>query len=489
MILQSSTAIAVMLMTFVKTKLLKYPSTIPILIGSAVGTTITAQLIAFKMTDYAIIFIGVGSALYLLKNKGNIKNIGEAILGFGLLFFGLKIMSESMYPLRTWDPFINILLTFENPIIGIGFGALFTALIHSSSACIGIIMVFSGQGLISLESGMYLVLGANLGTSATALIAGINSTQDARKVAYTELIYKTLMVFVFVWLVPYFTKLYNQYSYANIVVTNEAIYNIVPRQIANAHTIFNVFMALLFFPFIPIFEKFIYFLFPTEQEKPLYSIKYIDNTILTSPALALQLSKQETIRLAKKIYLLTDEIMIVFLNNDFNSLEHIDQKRDEVKAIRDEIKNYSLQICHYADEKRIKEVFQILHVVQELSQINDSITKIMHRRAEKWIDRHYSFSDKSKNEILECHKHTLQIFKNAIETFETYNLQKAKTLKKQKYDFEKMIKMMEQSHFERLISGDVKDIQSSKTQLEIIHILNNITLNSINIVKDVVYIE
>jgi phosphate:Na+ symporter len=484
MIIQSSTAMAVMLMGFVNSRLMPYKSTIPILIGAAIGTTITAQLIAFKVTDFAIVFIGIGAAIYLFSQKISVKNLGEAILGFGFLFFGLKIMSEAMYPLRSWDPFLNLLLSFENPFLGIMVGALFTALIHSSSACIGIIMVFASQGLISLESGLYLLLGANLGTSATALIAGINTGLEARKVAYTELIYKSIMVITFVGLVPLLVKLLNYYSYRSIpVISNTILYDTLPRQIANAHTIINVLLALIILPLIPLFEKMMQYLFPEPQLKPLYTIKYLDKNVLSSPIIALHFAKQETLRLGRKIYILTDEIIIAFINNDTHALQDIYSKRDQVKAIRDEIKSYVLAISKNSDERGLVEVFQIIHVLQELSHINDGITKILHRRAEKWIDRHYEFSEESKAEILEFHKNTLVLFKSAIEVFDTFNLEKAKEIKKKKKGLKDMADQLEHSHYERLIRGNTVDVQSSKTQLEIIYSLNAISQNSLNIVR------
>jgi phosphate:Na+ symporter len=257
----------------------------------------------------------------------------------------------------------------------------------------------------------------------------------------------------------------------------------LPRQIANAHTFINVLLALIILPLIPLFEKLMEYLFPEPKTKPLYTIKYLDKNVLTSPVIALQFAKQETLRLGRKIYILTDEIIIAFINNDTHALQDIFSKRDEVKAIRDEIKCYVLEISKNSDERGMIEVFQIIHMLQELSHINDGITKILHRRAEKWIDRHYEFSDESKAEILEFHKNTLKLFKSAIDVFETFNLEKAKEIKKKKKGLKEMVDQMEHSHYERLIKGNTADVQSSKTQLEIIYSLNAISQNSLNIVR------
>ncbi len=484
MIIQSSSAMAVMLMSFVNTRLMQFKSTIPILIGAAVGTTITAQLIALKITDYAILFVGIGAALYLFSKKNQIRNNGEAVLGFGILFFGLKIMSDAMYPLRSWDPFINLLLSFENPFLGIAAGALFTALIHSSSACIGIIMIFAGQGLLSLESGIYLLLGANLGTPSTALIASVKASIEAKKVAYAQLFYKIIMITLFIGFVPLLVHLLNYYSFHNApVITNEMLYDALPRQIANAHTFINIILALIIFPLIPLYIKFLDKIFPEPEIKPLYTIKYLDNNIITTPTLALNLAKQETLRLGRKVYIITDEILVIFLNNDIQSLDSLALKRDEIKAIRDEIKTYILKLSPYCDEKRINESFQIIHVLQELSHINDVITKILHRRAEKWIDRHYEFSQEGKAEIIQYHKHTLSVFKNALEVFETLNLEKAKDIHKHRNQINEFADQLEKTQYERIIKGNSIDLENSKTHMEIINMLNIITQYSVDMIK------
>lgn len=482
--IQSSSAMAVMLVSFVNTRLMAFKDTIPILIGAAVGTTITAQLIAFKITDLAILFVGLGAAMYLFTSKANLKNIGESILGFGLLFYGLKVMSDAMFPLRSYEPFLDFLLSLENPFLGIAAGALFTALIHSSSACIGIIIIFAGQGLISLESGLYLLLGANLGTPATALIACIKTAREAQKVAYAQLTYKIIMVLTFVWCIPLLAHLLDYWSYGEAVnIPNEVVYNTRPRQIANAHTIINLTLALILFPAAPLFAKLIDLLFPRKEEPSTFKIKYLDNNMLQAPTLAINLAKQETLRLGRKVYESLDEIIVPFMNNDAGTLNDLSQKREENKAIRDEIKLYILRLNRNADEKLTTESFQIMHVLNELSHINDAITKILHRRAEKWIDRHYEFSSEGKSEIINYHKETLLILKNALEIFDTCNLEKARDLKQKKYLLAKEADQIELAHYERLLKENNADLINSKTHLEIVNVLNIISEHSFNIAK------
>ena len=165
MVIQSSSATTVMLVSFVQAELMTYAQSIGIILGANIGTTVTAQLVAFKLTDYALLMITVGFAMTMFGKKESVKHIGEAILGFGILFFGMKIMSDAMKPLRSFQPFIDLMKGLENPLFGILIGAAFTALIQSSSAFTGIVIVLAQQGLLTLEAGIPLILGANIGIS------------------------------------------------------------------------------------------------------------------------------------------------------------------------------------------------------------------------------------------------------------------------------------------------------------------------------------
>ena len=164
------------------------------ILGSNIGSTVTAQIVAFKVTDYALLLIASGSIMALFSKKDNIKNIGFVILGFGLLFYGMKIMSDTMKPLRS-DPTFNAILTsFENPLLGILAGAVFTALVQSSSATTGIVITLASGGSITLEAGIPLIFGANIGTCVTALLAGLNASRDAKRVAIGHVTFNVLGV-------------------------------------------------------------------------------------------------------------------------------------------------------------------------------------------------------------------------------------------------------------------------------------------------------
>ncbi|MCK5099866.1 MAG: Na/Pi cotransporter family protein, partial [Desulfobacteraceae bacterium] len=183
MIIQSSSATTVMLVSFVQAGLLNLTQCMGVILGADIGTTVTAQMIAFKLTDYALLMIAIGFLIRMFGKTQQIKNIGDIVLGFGILFFGMKLMSDVMKPLRSYAPFIGLMKDMENPFMGILIGAGFTAIVQSSSATTGVLIVLAQQGLISLEAGIPVIFGANIGTCITAAFAGIGASREAKRVA------------------------------------------------------------------------------------------------------------------------------------------------------------------------------------------------------------------------------------------------------------------------------------------------------------------
>ena len=278
MVIQSSSATTVMLVSFVNSGLLNFVQALGVVLGSNIGSTVTAQIVAFKVTDYALLLIAAGSVMALFAKKDTVKHLGFVILGFGLLFYGMKVMSDTMKPLRTDPMFNSILTSFENPFLGILAGAIFTALIQSSSATTGIVITLASGGSITLEAGIPLILGANIGTCVTAILAGLNASRDAKRVAIGHVTFNIIGVLLFCFWIPYFADFIAQTS------------DNVPRQIANAHTIFNIMATIIFIPFTPFISKTIIRYFPDKEElrnieQP--AILNLDEKVLNPPGAAI----------------------------------------------------------------------------------------------------------------------------------------------------------------------------------------------------------
>ncbi len=487
MIIQSSSATTVMLVSFVQAQLMTFAQSLGIILGASIGTTITAQLIAFKLTDYSLLIVGIGFALVFISKSKKLKNIGEGILGFGILFLGMWLMSDSMYPLRTYQPFINLLLHLENPILGILVGTIFTALIQSSSAFIGIIIVLGSQGLITLEAAIPLLLGSNFGTSITAALASINSGREAKRVALAHSLFKVLGLILFAWWIPTFADLIRSFSPAEgIDITSTNNFDAIPRQIANAHTFFNIVLTIIILPFITFAANLIVKILPDieEEEDDQFKTKFLEEDLIATPALALSLTKAEIIRMALKVKEMIEDILPPFMNNDPDKLEAIIEKEDEIDFLNIKINRYLRKISQESIvEERSNEVFQMMHTSTEIEQIGDIIAKRLVPLAEKKNQLNIHFSNEGKKEIEEYHLTTIKQISRAIDFFKDVNLQNAKHIKKKYKKYRQMELELRRTHFDRLLGEVPETVESSQIHLELIELLKRISSHSTNIAR------
>lgn len=489
MVIQSSSATTVMLVSFVQAQLMTFSQTLGIILGSGIGTTITAQMIAFKLTDYSLLIIGIGFLIIFISKSKKIKNIGEILLGFGILFFGMYIMSSSMYPLRTYEPFIGLLLHLENLFLGIFIGTVFTALIQSSSAFAGILIVLGTQGLITLEAAIPLILGSNIGTSITALLASINSNRESKRVALAHTLFKLIGVLLFVWWIPTFAEFIRSISPSGSEELTGIAYlaDIVPRQIANAHTVFNIVLTFSLLPFIKIAGKFIEWVFPDipEVEKEsVYHTKYLEKSLITTPALALNLSKAEIIRVAAKVQKMVELILVPFLKNDKEVIEEILAEETEVNYLNVKTIQYLTEISQNSfQEELADEVFQMMYCITELEQIGDVVSKRLVPLAKKRLELNLSFSDEGKIEIEDYHLRSMKQISRAIEVFKDVNLQNAKKMEKKYKKYRLMELDLRRTHFDRLKDKVPQAIETSQIHLELIDQLKRISSNATNIAR------
>ena len=488
MIIQSSSATTVMLVGFVQSGIMTFSQSLGIILGADIGTTVTAQIIAFKLTDYALWFVAIGFGFQIFSSSSKLKEVGTSILGFGILFFGIHIMSEAMAPLRTYDPFIQILLELENPLFGILIGALLTALFQSSSAFIGIIIVISTQGMISLEASIALLLGANLGTAITAILASLKANRNAKKVALAHTIFKVIGILVFVWWIPKFAEIIQQISpQAEMGLSRiEYMAQVVPRQIANAHTIFNVALTILFLPFTRKFASLIDKILPekTIPEAVEIEVKYLDENIISTPALALSLAKQEVCRMGDMVQDMANDIILPFFVKDTSVLGSISRQEKQINYLRDKINSYLRKITREdIREERVNEAFQIMYTVKELEQIADLISKNLIKRAYDWVHSSHEFTEEGKKELLAHHTSTQKQIRRAITVFNDLNLEKAKEMKQKNKKYRQMAIELERQHFQRIRQDIRQSIESSEMHLELITSFKIITSHATNIAR------
>lgn len=487
---QSSTATCVILVGFVHSKLMKFKQTLGVILGAAIGTTITVQIIAFRISEYSLLVVAIGFVLYLFSGKQKVKYIGETILGFGILFFGMHIMSEAMQPLRTYTPFIGVLYTLKNPLLGLLVGAVFTAIIQSSGAFIGIIIVLASQGLITLEAAIPLLLGSNIGTAVTAILVSLNASSEAKKVAIALTLIKIIGVLLIIWWIPAYIKIIEWISPKGTPGIPEInnLAEILPRQIANAHTVFNVFLALVFLPFTNLVARLINRIIPEKvsaaEAEEKVETTYLDYNIMNTPSLGLNLAKEEALRVGRYVLDMVFQIIRAFTEKDEKVLKHLERREKQVDFLMSEINRYLLRITRgNINDQRVNEAFQIMFTVKEFEQIADIITKVLVMRAQTWLAGSFEFSDAGKNELIEYHSKATKQLSRAIELFREVNLEKAQEMKLKYKQYRDMAFDLEKQHYERLREEIAESVSSSETHLELITMFGTIAGHATNIAR------
>lgn len=297
-VVQSSSVTTVLVVGFASAGLLNLSQSIGVILGANAGTTITAQIIAFKVYKYGLLMIAAGFFTNIMARREYVRQWAIAVMGLGLIFFGMELMNIGTDPLRQWPPFIEIMQNMRNPLLSVLTGALFTAVVQSSSATTGIIIVLASQGLISLESGIGLLFGSNIGTCVTAFIASIGRPREALQAAWAHIVFNVAGVLLWIFLVPQFADVVRAISPVSdgLSAADGTSVN-VARQIANAHTLFNVGNLLLFIWFTVPLSRLLNRLVP-ERPKPVgVQPMYLDEMFLEQPALALDQIRRELLRL------------------------------------------------------------------------------------------------------------------------------------------------------------------------------------------------
>ena len=463
MVIQSSSATTVMLVSFVNSGLLAFSQALGVILGSNIGSTVTAQIVAFKVTDYALLLIATGSIMSLFSKKETIKNLGLVVLGFGLLFYGMKVMSDTMKPLRSDPAFNSILTSFENPFLGILAGAIFTALVQSSSATTGIVITLASGGSITLEAGIPLIFGANIGTCITALLAGLNASRDAKRVAVAHVTFNVIGVLLFCFWIPTFADIISQTSQN------------IPRQIANAHTIFNIIASVVFIPFTGFIAKTIIHYFPDKEvdrniEKP--AVLHLDDSLVSQPEAAINNAQAEI----KGVVGLTERVVGTLVRpfikgQELNDIENTDQdlmsgmnqRIEKISFLNQKISEYLITASKSdLSSNQSKELFTLVSIVNYLSSMNDLIKVRFVSLVSKKEGINEDFSDTDQQEAIDYHKRLIKQVNRLDKFFIKFDKEKMEKIiikGKENTDFEKKYKL---NRIERMKTSSGADIKSSE---------------------------
>lgn len=457
-LIQSSSATSVMLVGFVSAGLMTFRQTLAVILGADIGATLTVQLIAFRVYDYSVLLVGVGLSFTLFTKNTFYKNIGQGILGFGFVFLSLKIMIDAMLPLQGNELFRSVFVVLTGtPFIGILLSAVVTALIHSSAATMGIALALATSGLISLQSALYIILGANIGTCATALLASMRSPAEARRVAWAHVLFKVFGVLLFLPFLPLYQRLVEQ-------TTPD-----VMRQIANAHTLFNVIMAVIFLPFLGLFARLLVKLVPEKAEEKRFGPMYLDDHVLGTPSLALGQATREALRASDIVREMLTEMIIGLRSDDPAIVEDIKRKDNLVDMLDRQIRLYIARLSSSnLTESQSRRVMTVLEVTRDLENIGDIIDRNIMPIALKRITKGFVFSQEGMAEIVSFHKKTVENFDFAIAAFANHDRDLAERVLRNKEELGLLERELVQAHLERLRKGLRESIETSHIHLDII---------------------
>jgi phosphate:Na+ symporter len=461
-LLQSSGAVTSMLVGLGAAGVIGLSEVMGIILGSAIGSTVTVQLISFKLTQFGFAIFILSFGVHFLSRSKKLKLATGVGIGFGLLFIGMEFMgigakAFSAYPIVTQ---IFSALS-DSPTTAIIITALFTAFVHSSAVVIGFAMSLAMSGVISLTDCMYWIFGANIGTTGTALMAAMGGNHVSRQVAWANTLFKIGGVLVFVWFTPYFVN-FMQWMSSDL-----------NRQIANAHTIFNVATVLVFLPFIGIGAKWIERLFPPSRTDRPYRPKFIDKDRLETPALAMAQTHREILRMGDVVLSMLSDCLVIFEQDDPELVESVRERDNKVDILQTEIKGFLIRLGD--DDGLNQQIIRNISFVSDLESAADTIEKNILEAAVKAATLKLNFSDEGWREIQQLHGMVYDLGVKSMTCFQLEDYSLAQEVLELKREIRKKEKEFRHSHYERLNQGLRNSELTSSIHLDLMSDLRRVS--------------
>ena len=455
-VLQSSSATTVMVIGFVSAGLMSLPQAISVIFGANIGTTMTAQLMAFKITDYIYPIIFVGFMLYFASKKEKVKNVGLVIFSFGLLFEGIEIMGSVMKPLANSPIFVELMAKVSDiPVLGVLLGAVMTLVVQSSSATIAVLQNFASQpgpdgvtSVIGLAGAIPILFGDNIGTTITALLASIGQSKNAKRTALAHSIFNITGSIVFLFLIPVLAK------FVQFISPKGPEVEVISRQIANAHTTFNVVCTLVWLPLIPLMVKIVTTIVRGDDTKKVHSYEpqYLDDKMINQPIPAMYMVSNEINRIATSTEKMLKILKEIVSGDNKEEIKTLFKKHhDAIKTLQDAIVTYISKLFTGGalTEVQAERVAGYLAIANNIDRIADrcgDVVDIYERigTSEKIL------SEQAKEELTQCVTIAEELFEQAITAVATDNVDQAEQVIQDKKRMRKAQKKSTKKHLERL---------------------------------------
>ena len=439
-LIQSSSATTVMTASFVHAGLMTLKQSVGVIMGAAIGTTITAQLIAFKIQEFALPLIGLGMLFAVFGRSKRQKFIGNCIVGFGLLFVGMQTMENATFFLRDRQ---DIFLAFQHhPMLGVLAGTVLTMLVQSSSATVGLTIVMASQGLLTIDSAIPILFGDNIGTTITAVLASVGLNRSARQSALAHVLFKVIGVLLFLAFLGPFRQL--------VLLTSTDI----ARQLANAHTIFNVLNTLLFLPFVEPFVRLVRAIVPDDGGAILMGPRFLDrNLISASPIAAVEAVRKELVRMGLLTLDMIRDVRTAFLENDRRMIDQVLQTEKVVNELTREIMSFSTDLMQVSLPPVLSSSLSFyVNGVGDVERIGDHAENLIELYEYK-IEHNLPFSDLATKEFEVMMGLSEKAVRLSVEALDTADDMKAKQVLKLEDEIDAMERDLRKRHIDRLNQG------------------------------------
>lgn len=422
-IIQSSSVTTVLAVGFVSAGLLTFQSTLGLILGANLGTTITAQIIAFKITKAAWIMVAFGYLFSVVFSRKSLKHLGGIILGLGLVFLGMNVMSEATNPLKSYEPFIQLMKGLDNFLWGIFVGLVFTAAVQSSSATTGVVIVLAAQGLIGTEAGIAIVFGANIGTCVTAMLSAMGKPRDAMRVAISHVLFNVAGVIIWYAFISQIAVL------VGLISPND-----IPRQIANAHTLFNVANTIIFIGLVYPISKLILFILPDSKKEEKKLFPELHSFYLENISMALDLAKNSIFKLGEYLLLIVDRGVRIALSGNETDLQKL-RKRDElIDKGHNEILKFLQQIqTEKLTKKSMKQLESLIEAANIMEATADLITTDLVEAADHRVKNGFVSSNITREKLTGLYKNAEHSFQISLSNFKNNGPVKEDNLSKEEF--------------------------------------------------------
>lgn len=488
-VLQSSSATTVMAIGFVSAGLMTLPQAISIILGANIGTTITAQIIAFKITDYIYVFVFLGFLIYFLAKSEKLKNIGQTIFAFGLLFLGIETMGSVMKPLASSPIFTEMIAKVADiPILGVAVGTLMTLVVQSSSATIAVLQNFASQAgadgvtsALGLAGAIPILLGDNIGTTITALLASVGQPKNAKRTAVAHCIFNISGCLIFIWFIPLFAKFVQWISPKGPEI------EVISRQIANAHTTFNIVMTLIWIPLIWLMVKIVMKLIPDGKrgEKDSNMPLYLDENLIAQPAAALHLVAKEVIHCGNVVGEILRDTADAVKDGGKKSFELVTEKAGTARNLNNEITEYLAELfaSGVLTEEQATQTAGMMHVLSDIDRIG-ALNRDIADNLKENSEGKKTYSKEALKNLHNAISMIEEMYSGALGVMKNDNSVNMKNILKKKEEVLDLDIDMRKGHMKRVAKGKCEANLTASFN-SILHIIDRMGNNCVNIAEAV----